>query len=33
MEGRAVINHDTPKQKVSTNPLDYLPPHDYQLDN
>ena len=33
MEGRAVINNDTPKQKVSTNPLDYLPPHDYQLDN
>ena len=33
MEGRAVINNDTPKQKVSTNPLDYLPPHDYQLGN
>ena len=33
MEGRAVINHDTSKQRVSTNPLDYLPPHDYQLDN
>ena len=33
MEGRAVINNEVPKQRVSTNPLDYLPPHDYQLDN
>ena len=31
MEGRAIVS-DT-NESISTNPLDYLPPHDYQLDN
>ena len=34
MEGRAVINiSENASDVASTNPLDYLPPHDYQLDN
>ena len=32
MEGRAVWV-EAEKEPVSNNPLDYLPPHDYQLDN
>ena len=30
MKGRAVVSIP---EAVSTNPLDYLPPSDYQLDN
>ena len=32
MEGRAVWSESN-KEEKPTNPLDYLPPHDYQLDN
>ena len=31
MEGRAILSDSN--ESISTNPLDYLPPHDYQLDN
>ena len=31
MEGRAIVSDAN--ESISTNPLDYLPPHDYQLDN